>query len=249
MSATAESVTGPLAMSQTERRRCELYASVPREVFDAYLGSKPGPDGVGPAAPAVTAKDSDDRSLSRAVTCATCGRDVSEGEPVAFFGRFTLLPEAGAARMVMADKHQCAACAGFDAVDKGYRCSCVSCGRPFLRASAGVRRVSAATWIRRVHRAAETGTPPPSAYYVTRHRHRLFCRSWCEWSYYNKRRSEIRELIRTAGRTCAECQAPFEPPRSDARYCSSACRQRAYRRRQSEAAAENSERSENRGAA
>lgn len=31
---------------------------------------------------------------------------------------------------------------------------------------------------------------------------------------------------------CATCQTPFEPSRADARYCSSPCRQRSYRRRQ-----------------
>lgn len=33
-------------------------------------------------------------------------------------------------------------------------------------------------------------------------------------------------------RPCAVCEKPFTPPRSDGQYCSSACRQRAYRQRQ-----------------
>src|SRR4051812_33572951 len=32
--------------------------------------------------------------------------------------------------------------------------------------------------------------------------------------------------------SCAQCEEPFEPSRSDARFCSPACRQRAYRARQ-----------------
>ena len=34
--------------------------------------------------------------------------------------------------------------------------------------------------------------------------------------------------------TCTECTTPFIAQRSDARYCSHKCRQRAYRRRQRE---------------
>lgn len=35
-------------------------------------------------------------------------------------------------------------------------------------------------------------------------------------------------------KTCTECTTPFTAKRSDARYCSHKCRQRAYRRRQKE---------------
>jgi len=31
--------------------------------------------------------------------------------------------------------------------------------------------------------------------------------------------------------SCGQCREQFEPARSDARFCSSACRQKAYRRR------------------
>ena len=34
-------------------------------------------------------------------------------------------------------------------------------------------------------------------------------------------------------RACAQCQKPFVPRRDDARFCSVACKQRAYRRRAS----------------
>jgi hypothetical protein len=34
--------------------------------------------------------------------------------------------------------------------------------------------------------------------------------------------------------TCQECATAFQPSRSDSRYCSTACRQKAYRQRRSE---------------
>jgi hypothetical protein len=45
----------------------------------------------------------------------------------------------------------------------------------------------------------------------------------------------IQALAAAAGEdvtaTCATCGGPFVPRRADARYCSAACRQRAYRQR------------------
>ena len=41
--------------------------------------------------------------------------------------------------------------------------------------------------------------------------------------------NEIKE--RYPGPECAQCGEHFEPKRSDSRYCSSACRQKAYRER------------------
>ena len=46
----------------------------------------------------------------------------------------------------------------------------------------------------------------------------------------NARRREARYLARR-NRTCEHCDVKFTPPRSDARYCSSRCRQAAYRAR------------------
>jgi hypothetical protein len=37
--------------------------------------------------------------------------------------------------------------------------------------------------------------------------------------------------IPRSGLTCQVCGRIFQPPRSDAKYCSSACRQKAYRTR------------------
>src|SRR5260370_20282123 len=41
---------------------------------------------------------------------------------------------------------------------------------------------------------------------------------------------------RVTGRLCPGCAGKFIPARSDARYCSAACRQRGYRRRRAQAA-------------
>jgi predicted nucleic acid-binding Zn ribbon protein len=38
-------------------------------------------------------------------------------------------------------------------------------------------------------------------------------------------------LDRSARHTCASCGRPFVGIRADARYCSNACKQRAYRQR------------------
>jgi hypothetical protein len=64
-----------------------------------------------------------------------------------------------------------------------------------------------------------------------------FCSTACATSYHAQRRKAARARARE-GCWCAECQASFEPSRSDGRYCSPACRQRAYRRRQHEVAEE-----------
>lgn len=45
-----------------------------------------------------------------------------------------------------------------------------------------------------------------------------------------RRDARIRASIRDS-RSCQQCDATFIPSRSDARYCSPACRQRAYRQR------------------
>lgn len=46
-----------------------------------------------------------------------------------------------------------------------------------------------------------------------------------------QQRRRVARRWKRAGHSCADCEATFTPPRSDAAYCSSACRQRAYRRR------------------
>ena len=68
---------------------------------------------------------------------------------------------------------------------------------------------------------------------VMRSRHRRTGRQWavraccdrCEQRIHRRNRRRIKQPI------CTACGKPFEPKRSDASFCSSACRQRAYRQR------------------
>lgn len=61
-------------------------------------------------------------------------------------------------------------------------------------------------------------------------RHAGYCYR-CAADADNERQRDRRRQAR-AGRPCDGCGQPFTPPRADGRYCSPACRQRAYRRRQ-----------------
>lgn len=56
-----------------------------------------------------------------------------------------------------------------------------------------------------------------------------YCRP-CAHDAKKERKRELRRQLR-ADRKCEACGDTFTPPRSDARYCSPACRQRAYRQR------------------
>jgi hypothetical protein len=61
-------------------------------------------------------------------------------------------------------------------------------------------------------------------------RWRNYC--WpCAEHAENARQRDLRRE-RRADRACDSCGETFTPPRSDGRYCSPACRQRAYRERQ-----------------
>jgi hypothetical protein len=62
-----------------------------------------------------------------------------------------------------------------------------------------------------------------------RRRTRPTCSRRCYWTYQSSVRAE-----RHAGqreRSCRGCGTLFTPPRSDGKYCSAACRQKAYRQR------------------
>ncbi len=60
-------------------------------------------------------------------------------------------------------------------------------------------------------------------------RHHAFCSRRCAWRFYDRRRDEVLALARR--KSCAACARPFTATRRDARTCSPACRQRAYRTR------------------
>jgi hypothetical protein len=59
-----------------------------------------------------------------------------------------------------------------------------------------------------------------------------FCCDQCRLTVRNRRRRESRTQAR-AGLRCEGCGGPVEAGRSDARWCSNACRQQAYRDRSS----------------
>jgi endogenous inhibitor of DNA gyrase (YacG/DUF329 family) len=61
---------------------------------------------------------------------------------------------------------------------------------------------------------------------------RVFCSARCQVTIYNRLAGEQRKAERALVRcVCASCGAQFKPRRSDAIYCSPACRQLAYRER------------------
>jgi hypothetical protein len=62
-----------------------------------------------------------------------------------------------------------------------------------------------------------------------RGRMRVFCSPWCEGTYYNRRRSKREQYLRE--KVCEVCGEEFTATRRDAKTCSPACKQKAYRRR------------------
>ena len=69
----------------------------------------------------------------------------------------------------------------------------------------------------------------PVHYRPSYRRRHVLCSSRCAWLAASKRRSATTGAARH--KACAVCGTVFDPPRADARYCSPACRQRAYRQR------------------
>ena len=63
---------------------------------------------------------------------------------------------------------------------------------------------------------------------VLSHRHR-FCSDRCRWTYHNRRRHQRTAADRE--RVCEVCGNEFTATRRDAKTCSAACKQRAYRQR------------------
>jgi hypothetical protein len=57
----------------------------------------------------------------------------------------------------------------------------------------------------------------------------VYCSRRCRWESANRQLGERRAAARP--RQCTVCGKDFTPPRNDARTCSPACRQRAYRAR------------------
>jgi hypothetical protein len=79
--------------------------------------------------------------------------------------------------------------------------------------------------------------------HVDRHRNHLryfVCSDQCRVAIYN---ANARQKLKERGKRpvpkqpCVICGEPFTPKRSDAIYCSGACKQRGYRRKQTQRAA------------
>jgi hypothetical protein len=65
--------------------------------------------------------------------------------------------------------------------------------------------------------------------YQQRYTPAVYCSERCRWQVANQARRVDRERHRQ--KRCAMCRNPFAATRRDSRYCSPACRQRAYRQR------------------
>lgn len=66
-------------------------------------------------------------------------------------------------------------------------------------------------------------------------RDRVFCSDRCRWTFYNRQRDERNAQARE--KVCESCGEPFTATRADAKTCSAACKQKAYRRRRKGVAA------------
>ena len=66
------------------------------------------------------------------------------------------------------------------------------------------------------------------------YRRHVFCCERCRWTYYNTARNERAAQARE--KACEVCGESFTATRTDARTCSPACKQKAYRQRKKEAA-------------
>jgi hypothetical protein len=82
---------------------------------------------------------------------------------------------------------------------------------------------------RPIERCAGCGCPVCYTRRSWRRRRWALCSTCCEYVAGNRRRAE--RLAEARLMECAVCGERFQPARSDAITCSSACRQRAYRRR------------------
>ena len=62
------------------------------------------------------------------------------------------------------------------------------------------------------------------------YRRHIFCSEGCQNEHYSKVQREKR--LKNRQKECNECGQAFTAPRSDTKFCTSACKQRAFRQRQ-----------------
>ena len=167
---------------------------------------------------------------ARADRCSECERPFTPGETIY---RRALRGDAGGPVLPYCSEHRCPQQAGQhnDDVPDGYykrgcRCGdygdrqwrkpkpCAGCGRLVAndKRTADPHRFTR-QW-------AYTGERELAA--------RVFCSTHCRRSTF---RAEAKAKRERKPRKCECCPATFTPSRADSRYCSAACRQRAYRER------------------
>jgi hypothetical protein len=98
--------------------------------------------------------------------------------------------------------------------------TCATCTRPVVVKKSG-------------HDARRVAVPVPDKpgwYQAT-----AFCCERCRWAFYNTKRSE--RSARAREKVCEVCGEQFTATRRDAKTCSPACKQKAYRQRQKQGAA------------
>jgi hypothetical protein len=140
--------------------------------------------------------------------CGRCGRDIAPGEVVA-----RRLFVRGGTNVTCAD------CSRYY-VDRYKPEPCVTCGRPVINTH---------------QRWATSPEPRPGFRHAWREGRyygpaRVWCCEDCAVAASLARRRRLRAEAR-AGQKCEGCGEMIDAGRNDARYCSNACRQRAYRQR------------------
>jgi hypothetical protein len=160
------------------------------------------------------------RSIARCDVCGDCGRALAPDDPV-----WTGWTTAAGARW---SHPVCSACqpryVAMAMKIYWYRPTpCEWCGRAvaFLVPPARVRALVPG-WYERGRVGGVIDVAP-------RHR-RAFCSSYCRSREASSQR--VRARLRAQQRLCEVCGASFVGTRADARSCSPACRQKAYRQRQ-----------------
>ncbi len=153
-----------------------------------------------------------------AQSCGQCGRRIEDGAPVYIAPKLY----TGIAVLVrLPNFHRapvCADCAPGDITerkttygDHAYNVHvdepCGSCGRPVVL---------------------------KTTYGLYNRRRRFFCCERCQWTYYNTARNE--RAARAREKVCEVCGESFTAARADARTCSPACKQKAYRQRKKDGA-------------
>lgn len=170
---------------------------------------------------------------ARADRCATCGEPFS-ADAVIYRRRFwaTEIREITSPVLPFCAGHRCGQQDGYhnrDAPEGSYypacRCEdrhwetpkpCVGCRRPVSHPRNAKWR-----WVRDWAYPGESVPAMP----------RVFCGLACKRTVLTAEARAKRRAARSDCATCSICKSQFTPKRSDSRYCSSRCRQAAYRQR------------------